>query len=257
MNYLREFIDVSKKNKLKHNLTELNVERDVSRLHIDHSDWVAHLVRYGHASKIIDRMKPKTVLDVGCGRLNLITYLWRNRSKFHGLYTGIDLRATARWLDDCGYHGDIRLYKMDIVTDPVELIAQSDLVVCFEVLEHVQRDYQQELMNRLYAWTAPGGLCLFSTPNAGVSKSIAENHVGPEGPRERTYDEKVRMAETAGFTVERAWGTFAAITRLPAEIWDIPQLAAAKEYLPNSFIAVFAAASYPRESNNALFELRK
>lgn len=255
---MKEFVEITSKSPIEHGLTELNAADAVDKGFMSHSDWVGHVMRYGYATKIIEKTKPAKILDVGCGRLNLAKFLWRNRSQFQGLYVGLDLRATRDWLDDVGsWKADVTLMRMDIVNEPMGGIHQADLVTCFEVFEHVPRDYQQELIDRLFYWTKPGHDCLFSTPNAGVARTTADNHIGYDGIRERTYDEKIKMVTDAGFQLVDSFGTFCGSTRLPKEFLEQPHMKDAKRFMLDSFFVCFAAVSFPQLSNNALFHLRR
>lgn len=250
------FHEVTKKSRLENNLTELNAYESADRGFMAHSDWVGHIQRYGYVLKQVERRKPGSILDIGCGDMNLIKFLWRNRTSFHGAYTGVDLRASAAWLDGITWSGSIDLFRMDIVADDPSILPPADMVVCFETFEHVPRDHQQELLQRLYDWTKPGGVCLFSTPNAGIAKSTAENHQGSDGIRERSYAEKLSMVSLAGFTVLNTYGTFCGSTRLPTWFLAQPEIGRMKEFLMDSMFVSTVAAAFPERSNNALFEMK-
>lgn len=247
--------EVTKKSALKNNLTELNAYESADRGYLSHSDWTGHIQRYGHVLKQVEKRKPKTILDIGCGDMNLIKFLWRNRTSFHGMYTGVDLRASEAWFEGITWKGDIDLFRMDIVDDNPGILQPADMVICFETFEHVPRDHQQELLDRLFAWTKPGGVCLFSTPNANIARSTAENHQGEDGIRERSYAEKLEMAAKAGFTVLNTYGTFCGSTRLPADFLAQPEIRKMKEFLMDSMFVSTVAAAFPEKSNNALFEM--
>lgn len=252
----RKFYEISKKNNSGSNLTELNAADAVDKGFMSHSDWIGHIMRYGYAMKTIEKVKPKHILDVGCGNLNLPKFLWRNRSSFHGQYTGLDLRAQKDWLDNVGsWKVNVFLLKMDIVLDDPD-IGSYPLVICFEMFEHIPRKLQPELMKRLFNWTAKGGVCLFSTPNAGIARSTADNHVGSDGVRERSYNDKITMAIGAGFVVEKTFGTFCGSTRLPAEFLAQPHIQIMKEFLLDSFFVSLLATGFPEQSNNSLQVLR-
>lgn len=251
---MKSFRQISRGNTMAHGLTELNAFESVNRGFISHPDWFAHLMRYGSVSHFVEKHKPGSILDIGCGDLNLIKFLWRNRSSFAGTYTGADLRATERWLDGVDWQkGDIELVQMDLVKDNPSELNPADLVVCMEVFEHVPRDKQQVLINRLYDWTSPGGHCLFSTPNAGVARSTADNHIGPEGDRERTYTEKLYMCNQAGFEILDTWGVFCGLSRLPKEFIEQDWVKRAKEHLSYHMLVGFLAFQFPEQSNNAMF----
>lgn len=254
---VRKFHLIRKTNDSKANLTELNAADAVDKGFMSHSDWVGHIMRYGFAMKTIEKMKPKRILDVGCGSMNLPKFLWRNRSSFHGQYVGIDLRAQEAWLNDFAWKTSMELFRMDIVLDDPTLVGKPfEVVTCFEMFEHIPKKLQPKLMERLFNWTAKGGVCLFSTPNAGVANTTADNHVGEDGIRERTYKDKLRMAADAGFVVEKTFGTFCGSTRLPKDFIEQPHIQVMKEFLLDSFFVSLLATGFPEKSNNALFLMR-
>lgn len=254
----RKFFNVSKGNNSKSNLTELNAADAADKGFMSHSDWVGHIMRYGYAMKTIERVKPKSILDVGCGNLNLPKFLWRNRSSFKGSYVGIDLRAQEGWLDNVGsWSASVNLHRMDIVLDDPKPLGKFQVVVCFEMFEHIPKKLQPVLVKRLFDWTAKGGVCLFSTPNAGVAKSTADNHIGEDGIRERTYKDKIDMCESAGFTIKKTFGTFCGSTRLPKEFIDQPHIQVMKEFMLDSFFVSLMATNFPEQSNNSLFLMTK
>jgi 2-polyprenyl-3-methyl-5-hydroxy-6-metoxy-1,4-benzoquinol methylase len=255
----RNFIPISVKNKSNSGLTELNATDALNAGFMSHNDWVGHGARYGFIAKWIAKNHPKLITDVGCGRFSLLNWLWRNRSADEFDYVGLDLRASVKWFDHLGWKkGNVTLVRIDLALDTENFdLAKADLTVCTEVFEHVPRSQQQNLLNDLYRWTKPGGTCIFSTPNAGVSKSTADHHIGPEGSRERAYEEKISMVRKAGFDVIKAYGVFIAKSRVPENFWMDPKHLAIFEFLPNSMATVFAAAPYPAESNNSLFIMRR
>lgn len=267
----KKFRIVSSENSDASNLTELHTMRNMDYFgFFNHNDWLAHATRYAHVTQFVESNKRKVskILDVGSGDLNLARYMWRNRSTFEGSMTCLDLRAQETWLGDentIGYRAmnwkpvDIELVRADIVNDPVDMIplGDADVTVCFEVFEHVHRDKQAELLRRLNAWTRPGGTVFFSTPNHGVSTSVAENHVGPEGVRERSYDEKIEMVQATGFEVVETFGTFITLKNMPEEFKETEFFKQSKKYLPYAWFTVLAAAPFPTRSNNSMFVLKK
>jgi len=251
------FTQVSKGNRSKSNLTELNATDALDTGFMSHNDWVAHGVRYGFISKTISKIKPNNVLDVGCGRFPLLNYIWKNRSVDAFDYTGLDLRANRKWFDHLKWKkGNVSLVQADIVLDKIQL-GLYQLVVCTEVFEHVPTDKAELFVKRLYDWTAPDGTVIFSTPNAGVSDSTAENHKDADGKsREWKYKDKLALMKKVGFKVQDTFGTFIAKRRIPAEFWN-ENTDKISQFLPHAMFTVFCAAGYPAESNNALFVMTK
>jgi hypothetical protein len=254
-------------------LTELNASESVDKGYMSHNDWMAHCARYAYVRKCLLNARTKgpiDLLDMGCGRLALPHYLWRNRTPPIDSYWGVDLRATEGWPDAIGWRTPIHLLRADLIDPalPVYIREQGGpkqftFVVCFEALEHMPRAAGFALLTRLFFFTKPGGTCLLSSPNAGVSDSTAANHLDRSGhSMEWTFDEKVLGVHDAGFDVLEAFGTFCGTTRLPAG-WDEGSdegsriVRQAKRFLDHTWFTVFAAAAFPRYSNNALLVLRK
>lgn len=212
----REFLELNRTNSLDCNLTELGASVRIDEGYMSHTDWIGHASRYGYAMKQLEHGELKnarTVLDVGCGTLQMPHFFYKNRfnpgPKVN--YFGLDLRATQNWLPKgCFWKANISLVRTDVLVDDLTRVpswpGQFDAVVCFEMLEHVPRAYAPKLIEKLFTWTKPGGVCLLSTPNAGVSRSVSDNHVGADGVREWTFDDKLAMARTAGFKVKGAYG---------------------------------------------------
>lgn len=256
----REFSIVSSLNTYNSNLTELNATTAVHNGFIDHADWLAHVARYAIIMKYLKKpaVKHLRIIDVGCGRFPMLVFMWRNRVPLVGVkYVGLDLRAKEEWLNDkLPDAPSIQLFRTDIIEDDLSFIEPGDIVVCTEVLEHVDKKHALTLMERLRKLTAPGGYMFLSSPNLGGSDSVADNHMADDGtPREWTYDGKVKLLEKSGFTIESEIGTFIRMDNLPDDFFN-EYTRDIKNKLPNSFFRVFAAAAFPRQSNNAMFVCR-
>jgi 2-polyprenyl-3-methyl-5-hydroxy-6-metoxy-1,4-benzoquinol methylase len=251
------FEQITKGNKNNSNLTELNAFASVDSGYMEHNDWTAHIQRYAYCNKIIARHHPKVVIDTGPGIFNMVNYLWKNRSVDFFEYIAIDLRAKKEWFEKLKWKkGDVWLIQADLSLDHVEL-AKADLVISTEVFEHIGGKQQPAYMQMLYDMLKPGGLCIFSTPNAGVSDSTAENHKDEDGKsREWTYDSKMKLFQKTGFEVVESFGTFIQKRKIPASFWNV-QTRAAEAFLSGAMFSNFAAAGYPKLSNNSLQLLRK
>lgn len=257
---VREFHNLKPRgyNPNDYNLTELNAAEAVDKGFFSHSDWVAHVARYAHTMKQLtsSRAPQWTLFDFGCGKLQLPFYLYRNRVPAIKAYWGMDLRAQPAWLDDAGWKTPMHLVRGDITEDSFESAgapARCDIATCFEVFEHIPRSMAPAFLLAVRDQMLKGGLFLFSTPNAGVARSTAENHHSSDGEnREWDYDDKLRLLERSGFNIVASYGTFCGLTRLPSEVWSNPVAKAIRAFHHNAFAVVALAAAYPEISNNSL-----
>lgn len=273
----RTFVSLASKgeNQLESNLTELNASQAVDKGFFTHTDWVAHVARYGHILKHITRLNtkgPVSILDVGCGRVPLAFYAWRNRISGTGVrYVGLDLRATDKWLTESDWSADMTLVRCDIVLD-ADTLADNwevldapgfgpdegfDIVICTEAFEHVPNASKRQLVDNLYRWTKVGGTAYLSTPNLGPSPTSADNHIGPDGIREWSYKDKQVLVQEAGFQIVKSLGTMIRLEHVPEEQTRSPLFQAAKDLMPPGWINVFAAAANPEMSNNAMFVMTR
>lgn len=256
----RKFIRVSSENDYESNLTELNATDAVNNGFIDHSDWLAHVMRYAAVIKYLkkSRIPHNRIIDIGCGRFPLLTFMWRNRVPLQDVtYVGIDLRARENWFDmSLPDRPNIELIQADIIDDDLSFIEKGDIVVCTEVLEHIDKVHAPKLLELMRSLVKDDGYVFLSSPNLGGSDSVADNHTAADGsPREWTYAGKVALLERAGFTIEMPMGTFIRLDNIPSDFYNEYTLSI-KERLPNSFFRVFAAAAFPEQSNNAMFICR-
>lgn len=255
----KSFRTIGAVNTANSNLTELNATDAVNGGFIDHADWLAHIMRYAVVMDYLKHNKvgkPVRILDVGCGKLPLLTFIWRNRVPLTNVqYTGIDLRANEKWLDiSLPTAPDIELVRMDIIADDPSSIGQYDIVVCTEMMEHIDKVHAPELMKRLKSWMKPDGILFLSSPNLGGSDTVAENHTAANGdPREWTYEGKVKLLNMFGFEILDSLGTFIRLDHLDNDFLNEETIRVIRRRLPNSFFRVLVAAAFPEHSNNAMF----
>ena len=164
--YQRNYHQMRKQNTTDSGLTEIYGAETVDR-GFAHTDQVGHWLRYLYIAKQMSKLKPNSVLDVGCGSFQLPYLLHRNRFAFAADYYGLDLRDLRTYYSKSQLKADMTYIQCDVVLDNPEDVVlengqnlmpdQHDVTVCLETFEHVPRDKARDLMERLYNWTTPGG----------------------------------------------------------------------------------------------------
>jgi SAM-dependent methyltransferase len=134
-----------------------------------------HRARYWCASQLA---AGKRVLDAGCGTGYGLAMLLAEGPES---VTGVDLSEEAvaeagRRLGD-----DAELVRADVRDLPFEEDS-FDMVVCFEVIEHVER--QRDALDELKRVLRPGGMLLISSPNRDVYPPGNPHHVREYRPEE-------------------------------------------------------------------------
>jgi 2-polyprenyl-3-methyl-5-hydroxy-6-metoxy-1,4-benzoquinol methylase len=105
---------------------------------------------------------PGRAIDVGCGNGYITERLHQAGFEAIGVDpspSGIEQAQTT--YPECSFFN----------AEASPLLGAFDLVVCTEVIEHVYDP--TTLANTLHALTAPGGLCIVTTPYHGYTKNLA------------------------------------------------------------------------------------
>lgn len=167
-----------------------------------------HTDRYALAAQYIDANG--LVLDLGCGVGYGSWYLAQNSHS--GLVCGVDGSI------ECIMHA--RKYFSHAKTsffcknldDPRRLFhLKFDLVVCFELLEHVRNDL--ELLNNIFYILKPAGKLILSVPNE-ASFPFAST-MNPYHFRHYSYNEIVDLLHSTNFKVtEYFTQTFEPVTKI-------------------------------------------
>ncbi|HWK37131.1 bifunctional 2-polyprenyl-6-hydroxyphenol methylase/3-demethylubiquinol 3-O-methyltransferase UbiG [Sphingomonas sp.] len=147
----------------------------------------------------------RSALDMGCGAGLLAEPLARLGAKV----TGVD--AAAENIGAAAAHASAGGLAIDYLAGGIETVAgrQFDLVVSFEVIEHVTDP--AAFVAGLAAVVAPGGLLLLSTPNRTALSRLAMITIGegtgqiPRGTHDwdkfLTPDELVALIDDTGLEV--------------------------------------------------------
>jgi len=123
---------------------------------VDLDLWNEHIARYVFASRLA---RGKRVLDLGCGT----GYGTAEISKYAASVTSLDISSDAvAYLQQNYAQPHIRVLQASAAAIPLR-DASFDLVVAFEVIEHITE--WRELLTDVRRVLAPGGQLVVSTPN--------------------------------------------------------------------------------------------
>lgn len=245
-------------------------EFDTTQLHesqhgqILHRDYSAHFFRWSFAKRLIG--KTAHVLDVGCGQDQpLQKILFRNAAPYAASWTGVDLNHLKPTK-----HQHSTIFPETDFTSPAGFKAVMasrpegfDVVVHFEIIEHMPVDAGARLLANCYKALKPGGIMITSTPVYDGVRHAA-NHI-----HEYTVPELQKAIEKAKFTVERRFGTFMDVKHIgkqpsrmypqgPEEREAIMRVKQAlAEYFDNDAISNIFGPLYPDHARNNLWVCRK
>jgi 2-polyprenyl-3-methyl-5-hydroxy-6-metoxy-1,4-benzoquinol methylase len=136
---------------------------------------VEHLARYWWAAQLA---VGRAVLDAGCGVGYGSAILARAGATE---VVGVDLSAKAVEAAIAAAPTDAHFVTGDVHALPFD-DSRFELVVCFEVIEHVER--QDEVIVELARVLAPGGVLALSSPNRDVYPSGNPHHIHEYVPEE-------------------------------------------------------------------------
>lgn len=246
---------------------------DTTQLHehqhgqILHRDYSAHFFRWSFAKRLIG--KTAHVLDIGCGQDQpLQKILFRNAAPYAASWTGVDLNKLKPTR-----HQHSTIFPETDFTSPAGFKAVMasrpegfDVVVHFEIIEHMPVEAGKRLLANCFKALKPGGIMITSTPVYDGVRHAA-NHI-----HEYTVPELQTAIEKAKFKIERRFGTFMDIKhigKVPAMTKDsggfisVPADAvkqvkeALAQYFDNDAISNIFGPLYPDHSRNNLWVCHK
>lgn len=186
-----------------------------------HRDIEAHFNRWCHTLRYVKRNGGQRVVDFGCGTAGQLEVLYRNGSTGCA-YTGFDIRArtiaanTKRW-NSIQHKIRNDFFVADLILEDDSVFEQqtADVVVSFEVWEHVGRQNTETFLRHFKQCGKPGAVYLLSTPNYDDTIGAAGNHTYDSGDgngvrrQELAYTEQWTAIKNAGFDIVQEIGTFA------------------------------------------------
>ncbi len=229
-----------------------------------HRDYSAHFFRWSFARRFITAKDH--VLEVGCGEDKPLSKILTGGVAAHvNKYVGVDLNplkpSNSQRLTFLGEFNFVDEWRQCLKECPTGF----DVVVNFEVIEHMRVELGAKLLKAMHACLKPGGTLLLSTPVYDGIRHAA-NHI-----HEYTVPELQKAVEKAGFKVERRFGTFMDIKHIgkqtPAKfkLQDPDALRGAvamvkdalSEYFDNDAISNIFGPLYPDHARNNLWVCRR
>lgn len=213
-----------------------------------HRDYAAHFFRWGFARRFCEN--GMSVLDVGCGEdcPFVKTFVGGYPDGLPASYVGVDLHplknAPSRgWAE---FKGDFNFLERH------GELGEFDLVVCFEVIEHMRAPDGLRLLEAIREHLKPKGRLLLSTPV--FDGKAAANHL-----HEWTVPELGGAVKEAGLEVVARYGTFAnfnAIKKVCSRE-ELQLVRRLQEFYSNDVVSCFLAPKYPDASRNNVWVLKR
>ena len=222
-------------------------------------DYSAHFFRWSFARRFIGAKD--NVLEIGCGEDKPLSKILTGGAAAHvNTYVGVDLnKLKPSGSQRLTFHGEF-----NFVERHKELIKARpegfDVVVHYEVIEHMAVANGAKLLKACFACVKPGGIMLMSTPCYDGVRHAA-NHI-----HEYTVPELQKATEKAGFKVERRFGTFMDIKHIgksndKIEASMTGAIRAVKnelaQYFDNDAISNIFGCLYPDHARNNLWVARR
>ena len=239
-------------------------EFDTTQLHMAghgrslHRDYSSHFWRWSFARRFIKATDH--VLEVGCGEDKPLSKILTGGATNHvDTYVGVDLNklkpSGSQRLEFLGEFNFVLRYKELLKKRPTGF----DVMVHFEVIEHMSVEHGATFLKACFACLRPGGVMLMSTPCYDGVRHAA-NHI-----HEYTVPELQKAVEKAGLVVERRFGTFMDIKHIGKVDLGDPKLNEAvkvlrpklAEYFDNDAISNLFGPLHPDHARNNLWVCRK
>lgn len=232
---------------------DLNRDFDTTQLkyntfkHQAHKDYLGHVFRWGFSSRFVNQATK--VLDVGCGQeLPFMMSLGgANANTVPLQYVGVDLNTKItsvrrKWAKV--YPGFNFIERCDEI---LETHGKFDLIVNFEVYEHINPELAPALLCAMRKLLKPGGKLIFSTPVYCSSFKMARNHIN-----ERTKAEQESDLHQAGFKIIKQYGVFGNVRdfKLASSSFDEKEYEQLREFYGDDLLGCYLAPKYPEASRN-------
>lgn len=157
-------------------------------------DVFVHTGRYLKACETIIKLgdklgRPLRILDIGCGSVYTVRTFYKafqkKKSDYIEKYIGVDIDnyAIDKVKEECPNILElcnVSLKIQDLTVNPKIKVKDGyfDLVIWFEVIEHMKPEFVAPIFKELYRVVNPEGIVLVSTPNAdGSAEKLPADHI--------------------------------------------------------------------------------
>jgi 2-polyprenyl-3-methyl-5-hydroxy-6-metoxy-1,4-benzoquinol methylase len=230
-----------------------------------HRDYSGHFWRWSFARRFIGAKD--NVLEVGCGEDRPLSKILTGGAAAHvNRYVGVDLnKLKPSNSQRLTFHGEFNFVERYKELLKGENAGGFDVVVHYEVIEHMKAEHGAKMLKACFAALKPGGAMLMSTPCYDGVRHAA-NHI-----HEYTVPELQKVTEKAGFVIEQRYGVFMDIkhigkveptcgigktdTALNDAVKSVKKHLSA--YFDNDAISCIFAPLYPDHARNNLWVCRK
>ncbi len=212
-----------------------------------HKDYLGHIFRWGFASKYVN--KNVAVLDVGCGQeMPFARSLGgSNPNSVPSKYVGVDLNKIPNPVTRKNFYVEDEFNFTKKFRALKRQHGQFDVIVNFEVFEHMTMGHARKLLKGMRYLLAENGVLIFSTPVYCSTYKQANNHIN-----EVTKKEMEDELHKAGFKIIKQFGTFANINDIK-KVATKDELASHKamaEFYGNEILGCYLSPKYPEASRN-------
>ena len=190
-------------------------------------------ISFGHQANFAvakPYVRNKIVLDIGCWSGQLEQLLVSNAKKVFGLDPGKDAIGIAKKKVP---QGD---FSIGIAEKLPYKSNSFDLVLCYEVIEHLPRGNEQIAVNEMYRVLKSGGYLILSTPHKNLLSILFDPAFFLLGHRHYSYEELKFLFEEAGFTIEKTLRKFGLFTGVTANLSLLTKHTLGKKITFPSFI---------------------
>jgi len=166
------------------------------------------------------------------------------------MHDKISKKGCRMWLQ-----GNNNFTDMEYMAD--RSIESFNLITCFEVLEHMHPRHVLPTIKKIHSLLSDDGVAMISTPV--FNGKAASNHIN-----EMTYYAMLNLLITAGFCVERRYGTFASQSEYKGRLDHILDAQGANkifdmlsEYYDSNVLSTIFAPLIPTLSRNVMWVVSK